>query len=122
MTIRYCYNDKAKTRVARVYKRQLRKVANAMGLTPDQYDLRFNPGGPAVWGEVTLHTDRVYIQASAGCDLGVLVRTCNGRRDYTGGRNHWVSELALRNAEGFVRAVNAILGVSEINACYPRGV
>ena len=89
MIIRYCYDETAKQRKAWEYRSKLRKVAHELGLAKGQYDLRFNPGGIAVWGEVTLHTDSLYIQASYGCDLGVLVRTCKGRKDYTGGMNHW---------------------------------
>ena len=66
--------------------------------------VRFNPGGCAVSGEVTLHTDHVYIQFSGDLhnQLGVLIRTCKGRKDYCGGPNQWinstvsVAELARR--------------------------
>lgn len=102
MTIRYCYDENSKRRKASMYKAQLRKVAVALGLDKDEFDLRFNPGGIAVWGEVTLHTDSLYIQASHGCDLGVLVRTCCGRKDYSGGMNHWFPFALLANdPEGF---------------------
>src|ERR1700734_541030 len=90
MTFRYCYDDKAKRCYASKYRGALRKLALALGLDKSQYDLRFNPGGIAVWGEVTLHTDTRYVQVSHGHDLGILARTCNGRRDYTGGTNHWL--------------------------------
>lgn len=109
MTIRYCYDESAKRRKASLYKRQLRDVARAMGLDKDQYDLRFNPGGIAVWGEVILHTDILYIQASYGCDLGVLVRTCKGRKDYTGGTNHWFPFAMLANDPvGFAERARSI--------------
>jgi hypothetical protein len=94
-TYRYCHNEAAKARWAATYRRQLRKVAHALGLVKGQYDLRFNRGGPAVWGEVTLHTDTLYVQASASHPERVLVRTCRGREDYTGGRNHWLSQEVL---------------------------
>lgn len=111
MTIRYCYNDEYKQIKAREYKAQLRKVAKALGLVRGQYDLRFNPGGIAVWGEVTLHTDKLYIQASYGCDIGVLVRTCKGRRDYTGGMNHWFPFSMLANdPNGFAKRANMLIG------------
>jgi len=61
-------------------------------------DIRFNPGGPAVSGEVTLHTDHVYVQFSGDFhndpSLGVMVRTCKGRKDYSGGANNWVRSKA----------------------------
>jgi hypothetical protein len=109
MTINYCYNDQAKTIVNTNYRKLLKQVAEELGLTKDQYDLRVNPGGIAVWGEVTLHTDNLYIQASHGCSLGVLVRTCNGRRDFTGGYNRYipVSRL-LDSSKQFARDARAI--------------
>ncbi|MFY9657650.1 MAG: hypothetical protein WAK01_13890 [Methylocystis sp.] len=53
--------------------------------------MRSNRAGIAVSGEITLHHDRVYIQIcqpATGADSGILIRTCEGRRDFEGGRNH----------------------------------
>jgi hypothetical protein len=77
-------------------RRRLLELAAALGLAPDEYDLRSNQGGIAVSGEVTLHGDRLYVQASqpaTGSDTGILFRSCEGRRDYGGrsGRNHFAS-------------------------------
>ena len=108
MTIPYCYNSEAKKKYASELKSKLRRVAKTMGLVAGEYDLRFNPGGIAVWGEVTLHTDSLYIQASHSCDLGVLVRTCKGRKDYTGGPNKWVPVDLLNKPEEFVEAVKRV--------------
>lgn len=89
---------------------QLRRLAAALGLPPGSYDLRSNPAGIAVSGEITLHTDCVYVQASQsamGSDNGILFRNCKGRQDYVGGLNNFASldllnrpeELALRMRE-----------------------
>ncbi len=75
-------------------RRQLKQLAAALGLPPGAYDLRSNQGGVAVSGEVTLHTDRLYVQASQPAtshDSGILFRTCEGRRDYHGGPNNFAS-------------------------------
>ncbi|MGH7063280.1 MAG: hypothetical protein ACREET_04290 [Stellaceae bacterium] len=75
-------------------RRQLKRVAAALGLDPGDYDLRSNKGGIAVSGEVTLHADRLYVQASqpaTGHDTGILFRSCTSRRDYVGGTNHFAS-------------------------------
>jgi hypothetical protein len=98
MTISYCYDEKRKKAKATLLKSQLKKVAVEMGLEPTEYDLRFTAGGIAVWGEATLHSDTIYIQASYGCDLGVLVRSCQGRKDYTGGRNNFLPMTLLLEA------------------------
>ena len=69
----------------------LRDLAAALGYAPDAYDVRSNKGGIAVTGEVTLHTDNLYVQvcdAWGGNHLQLLIRTCKGRKDYCGGMNH----------------------------------
>jgi len=69
----------AKEAFHRNARRRLKQLADALGLPPDAYDLRSNRGGVAVSGEITLHADRVYVQASqpaTGHDTGVLFRLC----------------------------------------------
>ena len=73
---------------------QLRRVASALGLKPDTYDLRSNQAGIAVSGEIILHSDHLYVQVShsaMGYHSGVLFRTCKGRKDYVGGPNNFAS-------------------------------
>ena len=73
---------------------QLRRIAIALGLKADAYDLRSNQAGIAVSGEITLHGDRLYVQVSQsamGHHSGVLCRTCKGRKDYVGGPNNFAS-------------------------------
>ena len=108
MTFRYCYDCDAKREYVTKYRSVLRKLASALGLSKSQYDLRFNPGGIAVWGEVTLHTHTRYVQVSHGHDLGILARTCNGRQDYTGGRNHWLPLSLLTNPQALADAVRRL--------------
>ena len=100
----YC-DPKLKDQFHRTAKAQLKKVAEAMGLTPDQYDLRSNKGGIAVSGEVTLHTDSVYVQVGQffHTPLNVLYRTCKGRKDYSGGSNHYCTADALEDPEQFAK-------------------
>lgn len=73
----------------------LQRLARDLGLQTHERDIRSNRAGIAVSGEVTLHADRLYVQISESC-LGrggatVLYRSCEGRRDYSGGTNHWRS-------------------------------
>jgi hypothetical protein len=73
-------------------QRQLRLLAEQLDLAPGSYDLRSNQGGIAVSGEATLHAERLYVQAcqpGTGCDTGIMFRSCQGRKDYIGGRNHF---------------------------------
>ena len=77
---------------------RLRRLADELGLKPGSYDLRSNKGGVAVSGEITLHHEQVYIQVHQsviGGGLDVLIRTCAGRRDSSGGGNNFVPLAAL---------------------------
>ncbi len=95
------YEPELKDKMHRAGKAFLKAYATeVLKLRPDQYDLRSNKAGPAVSGEVTLHTDTLYVQAMEPLFYGnpcLLVRTCNGRKDYTGGSNRYLSPEALCN-------------------------
>lgn len=91
---RVAYDADAKRLFHRNARRGLLDLARALGFEPGNYDLRSNAGGCAVSGEATLRADRLYVQASqpaTGNDTGILFRSCEGRRDYVGGRNHFAS-------------------------------
>jgi hypothetical protein len=89
----------------------LRALAKELRLPSNSFDIRSYLGGVAVSGEIILQGESIYIQISQpaiGTDSGVLIRSCNGRRDYEGRRNHF-APLALLDEPaalaGFVRAV-----------------
>ncbi|MET3713741.1 hypothetical protein ABIC65_004476 [Sphingomonas trueperi] len=51
-------------------------------LSAGDFEVRSQRGGPAVSGEIILHTDKCYVQLSlglCGLDREVLYRTCRGR-------------------------------------------
>lgn len=86
----------------RAGRKFLKALATAAGLQPGQYDIRSNKGGIAVSGEVTLHADHAYVQLSESAmhrGGSVLYRTCEGRKDYTGGTNHWQALSVLARSE-----------------------
>jgi hypothetical protein len=104
------YDEHAKRLFHSHARSQLRRLATALGLAPGSYDLRSNPAGIVVSGEITLHTERLYVQASQsvmGHDNGIRFRVCKGRQDYVGGPNNFASldllnrpqELAQRIGE-----------------------
>ena len=70
----------------------LQRLAADLGLAKGTYDIRSNKAGIAVSGEVTLHGEQVYVQLSESYfsrgGVSVLYRSCNGRKDYSGGRNN----------------------------------
>lgn len=87
----------------KVGKRQLGRLARALNLTADRYEVRSNRGGAAVSGEVTLHADCIYIQISQSMGQGneVLFRACDGMQDYTGKQNHFAPASVLDDPESF---------------------
>jgi hypothetical protein len=64
----------------------LQRLARDLGLATSARDIRSNVAGIAVSGEVTLHTDRLYVQLSDSfvgrAGVQVLYRTCNGQNRY----------------------------------------
>ena len=96
------YDAEAKRLFHSRARSQLRRVAAALGLEPGSYDLRSNEAGIAVSGEITLHSDHLYVQVSQsamGYHSGILFRTCKGRKDFVGGTNNFAS-LDLLNRPG----------------------
>src|SRR5260370_41360138 len=88
------YDNAAKRAFHSRARRQLKRLANALGLAPGGCAISSNPGGIAVSGEVTLHADQVYVQAcqpATGHDTGLMFRACQGRKDYYGGPNNFAS-------------------------------
>jgi len=109
---RCAYDEAQKQRFHAAARARLRGLTAALGFPPSSYDLRSNRGGIAVSGEVTLHHERVYVQVSqpfGGFDSGILIRTCHGRREYTGGRNHFAPLCLLDDLPELARRVGAVM-------------
>ena len=89
---RHCaYDGDQKKEFHRQARIALRALAKELRFPERSYDLRSNRAGVVVSGEVTLRHDRVYIQVcqpATGAGSGILIRTCEGQRDFEGGRNH----------------------------------
>jgi hypothetical protein len=106
------YRPYAKIAFHKAAIKQLRKLAHALFLDRAQYDLRSNKAGIAVSGEVTLHTDAIYIQASQPClggDNGLLIRQCDNRKDYHGRRNHFLPLSMLDDTRTLAHYVRNLL-------------
>lgn len=80
------YNEEVKAQYKKLAMSVFRTIAKDLNLDKSTYDLRWNAGGIAVAGDVTLHHEKFYLTSS---ESGIMWRTCNGRKDYTGGRNQW---------------------------------
>jgi hypothetical protein len=108
------YNEAQKRTFHATAQSRLRILAIIeLQLEPSSFDVRSNKGGIAVSGEITLHHDRIYVQVSqpySGADSGILIRTCNGRRDYTGGPNHFAPLALLDDIPTLAQRVRAVMG------------
>ena len=109
-TTHHGYDDQALAMKADAHKttaRQMRKLATALGLEAGTYEIRSNPAGIGSSGEVTLHGERIYVQA--GCLGGLLVRSCQGRRDFTGGLNNWLNPSELESPERLAEKIRPVM-------------
>ena len=106
------YEPDRKRRFHATARARLRHLAAELGFPPISFDLRSNQGGIAVSGEITLHHESVYVQvarAARGGDAGVLIRTCDGRRDYVGGPNHFAPLSILDDVPALGARVRAVM-------------
>ena len=108
------YDEEQKRRFHATARSRLKKLATELRLSPGSYEVRSNKGGIAVSGEITLHHDHFYLQVSQfglSSGHGILIRTCEGRKDYTGGPNHFVGLRLLDDIPGLVAVVHATTGI-----------
>jgi hypothetical protein len=118
------YAAEPKRRFLSTARSRLRRLAAALDFAPPSYDVRVNPGGIAVSGEVTLHHDAVYVQVcqpATGADTGILIRCCAGRRDYTGGPNHFAPLALLDDLSALAARVRKVMGAGVPPAGVPGG-
>lgn len=117
------YSDR-KEKFHRDAKKILAELAAEIGIDLANYDIRSNLGGAAVSGEVTLHSDNLYIQmyeASVGKrGVQIMYRSCAHRRDYTGDQNNYweipatLNIPAQRNA--FILACKKLIATRKLKA------
>lgn len=109
------YAPGQKRRFHAAARARLRRLAAELGFPPASFDLRSNQGGIAVSGEITLHHARVYVQVcqpATRADSGILIRTCEGRRDYTGGRNHFAPLSMLDDIPALAVRVRTVMAAN----------
>ncbi len=116
------HDDAAKRLFHAEARKALRRLADALHLGRADYDLRVCSGGPAVSGEVILHSDHLYVQvALSGYGAGeILFRRVAGRQDYSGGRNHWAGIRELLDPDRFAARLAHELGLELPHVVEPR--
>lgn len=98
---------------------RMRRLAKELGLEAGTYDIRSNQAGIAVSGEVTLHGEDIYVQvsqSSGGPRMGILFRTCDGRKDYSGGTNYFGHILELEDIASLAGRVGVLRKIMELAA------
>lgn len=84
------YNEQGKAKFRKEAVAQFKAFAENLGLKPETYEVRFNPGGIAVSGDITLHHEKFYINLN---ESGCYWRTVKGLKDYVGGPNNWLIHM-----------------------------
>jgi len=111
MTRLACYNEDFKDQYKKLGRRILKEIAKLMGLKKGEFDIRWNPGGIACSGDHTLHTDKIYVALHDNCGTGWFYwRTCEGRKDYTGGSNQivqWDEFVSIRGWDNLIKSLKA---------------
>ncbi len=108
------YNDEAKQKYARIGRAAFRALAGTMPFV--EVDVRFNAGGIAVSGDLTLHGmfadgTGIYMNLNQhswdGSKVSCYCRSVKSMKDYTGGRNNWVSGPELQNVKKLIQTLIA---------------
>lgn len=107
------YDEAQKRRFHATARSRLKRLAAELRLPAGSFDIRSNKGGIAVSGEITLHHEGAYVQVGQfglSSGHGILIRSCKGRRDFTGGPNHFVALALLDDLPALAASVRAITG------------
>lgn len=97
----------------KTFLKKLDEVINPGGLV--ERSIRNNEGGMAGSGEVTLHSEHMYIQLSESCmgpGVQMMFRSCDSQKDYCGHLNHTVSMFDFANEdkqESVILSINSLI-------------
>ena len=117
------YDSAAKATFHKEGRKAMTRLAKALGLQRGQFELRSNMAGIACSGEITIHSADLYIQFDLGC-MGpgheVMFRSCKGREDYVGGRNHFASVAELIEPARLAERIRRDLDLPQPDAAATR--
>lgn len=106
------YNEPQKHLFHREARKRLQQLAERLQFPRESYSIRSNKAGVAVSGEITLHGSSLYVQVSQsamGPGMSILVRTCKGQKDFTGGQNNFAPLAYLDDIEGLAGFCKRVL-------------
>ena len=109
------YDAEAKKAFHSEARKALGRLAESLGYERCNFDIRSNPGGVTVSGDVILHSDELYVTVSCGGfshNGEIMYRRCKGRRDYTGDRNRYAGIRELTNPGVFAAKLCRDLGLA----------
>ena len=112
------YNLEAKAEFKRLSMKVLRQIVLKLGLPKGSFEICFNTGGIAVSGDPILHSEHLYIDMSLSClgpQQGFMFRSCKGRKDYTGGQNHWMKWEELLDLDRAVARISHVVPAGGIH-------
>jgi hypothetical protein len=101
-------------------KKTFKELAEYLGLK--EFDVHFNPGGPAVSGDLILMgmftSDKgIYISLNKdGMRSGILYRTIKNMKDYTGGNNNYFEEGELNHPEEIKEKITRLLKLNQADS------
>lgn len=85
------YDSAVKNEFHKNAKSVLAEIGKRLGLAKSKFNVRSNKSGQGSTGDITFHSDKLYITIG-GMDVNsVMYRSCDGRKDYTGGSNRWTT-------------------------------
>lgn len=117
------YDSDAKAVFHKLGRKAMTRLAKALGLQRDEFQVRSNMAGVACSGEIILHAAYLYIQFDLGC-MGpgheVMFRSCEGRKDYVGGRNHFASVADLIEPDRLAERIRRDLDLPQPDAAATR--
>ncbi|WP_196160863.1 hypothetical protein [Reinekea sp. G2M2-21] len=119
------YQYEAKEQFHRIGKSYFRDLAKRLSLSKSDFRLSSNKAGIAVSGEITLHTDKFYLQLSQSyVSYGnnrhdILLRTVKDRSDYAGGPNCHLPTVLLADADNLARYIEHHIDFPPANTTVP---
>lgn len=95
-------------------------------LNPNKEDgvsIRSNMGGIAVSGEVTMHSDHLYVQLSQSCmgpGVQMMFRSCDSQKDYSGHNNNFTSMNVFADEESQERVLRQMRSLIDVEKAHKQ--